>query len=146
MKQPILATAASDKTLMVWQYTTHPGSLSLQIVKTLKDTIQAVAIHPCGFYLVISHHDRVMIYTLHPDDIVVAQFHYHEIRGCTEIQFSNGGHLYALNDEDGNIQVFRFWQNERIPDGVFQGHSGPVQSIVWLDDDTGFVSCGVNDH
>ena len=29
MKQPILATAASDQTLMVWSYTTHPGSLSL---------------------------------------------------------------------------------------------------------------------
>lgn len=114
MKQPILVTAASDNVLMVWQYTTHPGSLTLQIVKYLDDVVQAVAVHPSGFYVVVAHVDRVRIYTIHPDDIAVAQFAYHEIRGCTEIQFANGGHLYALNDEEGNVHVFRFWQNERL--------------------------------
>jgi hypothetical protein len=39
MKQPILATAASDNTLMVWGYTTHPGSLELKCVKLLGDVI-----------------------------------------------------------------------------------------------------------
>ena len=85
LKQQILATAASDQTLMVWSYTTHPGSLSLQIVKQLLDPILAVAFHPSGFYVVIAHPDRVRIYTVHPDDIAVAQFAIHEIRGCTEI-------------------------------------------------------------
>ena len=97
----------------------------------------------------VAHLDRVRIYTLHPDDVAIAQFSYHEIRGCTEIQFSNGGQLYALNDEDGHVHIFRFWQNERL-DQVFKdsqlGHSGPVKSIVWLDDDTGFITAGRDDH
>lgn len=104
-----------------------------------------MAVHPSGFYVVVAHVDRVRIYTIHPDDVAVAQFAYHEIRGCTEIQFSNGGHLYALNDEDGNVQVFRFWQNERL-DQVFKGHTCPVKSIVWQDDDTGFITTGISDH
>ena len=103
MKQPILATAANDQTLMIWRYNTHPGSMSLQVAKTLTDMILAVAIHPSGFYCVIAHLDRVKIYTIHPDDVAHSSFHHHPIRGCTDIQFSNGGHLYALNDEDGNV-------------------------------------------
>ena len=146
MKQPILATAASDHTIMIWQYTSHPGSLYLQCVKRLQDTIQAVAIHPSGFYTVIAHVDRIRIYTIHSDDVAVAQFLTHEVRGCTEISFSNGGHLYAVNDEENNIQVFKFWQNELMPNGVFTGHESPVKSIVWLEDDTGFISCGKDDH
>ena len=39
MKQPILATAASDQNIMIWQYTTHPGALQLQCIKQLPDVI-----------------------------------------------------------------------------------------------------------
>ena len=102
-KQPILATAASDQTLMIWQYSPHPGSLDLQLVKRLQDAIMAVAIHPSGFYIVVAHVDRVRIYTVHQDDIAAAQFTSAEVRGCTEIQFAAGGHLYACNDEEGNV-------------------------------------------
>ena len=111
MKKPILATAASDHVLMVWHYTTHPGQLTLQVVKSLQDTIQAVAIHPSGFYLVIAHLDRIKVYAIYTDDIVPSPFSNREIlvRGCSEIQFSNGGHLFAINDDDGTIHVYKFW-------------------------------------
>lgn len=39
MKKPILATAAQDQTLMVWDYTVHPPQLNLKIVKKLPDII-----------------------------------------------------------------------------------------------------------
>ena len=146
MKQPILVTAASDKTLMVWHFTTHPGSLSLQIVKQLPDVIQAVAVHPSGFYIVVAHLDRVVVYTVHPEDVAIANFAHHDIRGCTEIQFSNGGHLYALNDDDHKVKVFKFWSNECPPQWVFTGHASPIKSIWWLEDDTGLVSTGRDDH
>ena len=96
--------------------------------------------------MVIAHLDEVRIYTIHPDDVAVAQFKSHPIKGCTEIQFASGGQYFALNDEDGNIQVFKFWQNERIPDGLLSGHTGPIRSILWLDDDTGFISTGRDDN
>ena len=72
MKQQILATASSDHILFIWQYTTHPGQLTLQTVKSLTDLIQAVAIHPSGFYLVIGHLDRVKVYTVHTEDVAAA--------------------------------------------------------------------------
>ena len=115
-------------------------------MKKLPDLIQAIALHPSGFYAVISHLDRVKIYTIHPDDVAPSQFGHHDIKGCTEIQFSQGGNLYALNDEDHNIQVFKFWQNERPAHWVFSGHNSPIRSITWLPDDTGFASTGLNDN
>lgn len=62
-----------------------------------------MAIHPSGFYLVIGHLDRVKVYTVHTEDVAPAQFEHHEIRGCTEIQFSNGGSMYALNDDANQV-------------------------------------------
>ena len=70
---------------MIWNYNPHPGQLTLQTVKSLTDMIQAVAIHPTGFYLVIGHLDRVKVYTVHPDDVAASNFDHHDIRGCTEI-------------------------------------------------------------
>ena len=70
---------------MIWQYSSHPGQLYLQTVKSLTDMIQAVAFHPSGFYLVIGHQDRVKVYTVHPDDVAPAHFEHLDVRGCSEI-------------------------------------------------------------
>jgi len=105
-----------------------------------------VAIHPSGFFAVIAHRERVSTYTIHPDDLAYARNDYIEIRGTTEIQFSNGGHLFALNDDDCGVQVFQFWQHRRIKNGLFKEHSSKVKQILWLSDDTGFITVGNNDH
>ena len=131
---------------MIWHYSPHPGALYLQVVKSLTDMIQAVAIHPTGFYLVIGHLDRVKVYTIHPDDVAPAHFEHHDIRGCTEIQFSNGGNMYALNDDEHRVLVFSFWQNSKIANGVLTGHTSNVRSIQWLNDDTGLITVGKDDH
>ena len=55
--------------------------------------------------------------------------------------------MYAVNDDDGNIHVFRFWENQRIPNGIFRGHHfGQVKQISWLNDDSGFISVGKDDR
>lgn len=50
-----------------------------------------------------------------------------------------------MNDDEGGVQVFRFWQNERV-NQVFKQHNSPVRSIVWMEDDTGFITTGREDH
>lgn len=131
---------------MIWQYSSHPGQLYLQTVKSLTDMIQAVAFHPSGFYLVIGHQDRVKVYTVHPDDVAPAHFEHLDVRGCSEIQFSNGGNMYALNDDDNRVQIYSFWQNCRIPNGMLTAHTSPVRQIHWLNDDTGLITVGKDDH
>lgn len=54
--------------------------------------------------------------------------------------------MYAVNDDEGNIHVFRFWEHLRIPNGIFRGHYGQVKQIAWLNDDSGFISVGKDDR
>ena len=90
-----------------------------------------MAIHPSGMYFVIAHIDKIHIYALHTDDVAISNFRSVPIlvRGCTEVSFSNGGHLFAFNDEENRVNVFKFWQMERHEYGTLQGHEGPIQAL-----------------
>ena len=65
------------------------------------------------------------------------------IKSCKEIKFANGGHLFACA-ENHNVKVFRFYQGD-CPEGyTFKEHVNKVTSINWFDDDSGFVSTGID--
>ena len=70
-----------------------------------------MAIHPSGMYIVIAHLDKIRIYALHTDDVLISSFSTVpvKVRGCTEATFSNGGHLFAFNDDDSRVHVYKFW-------------------------------------
>ena len=55
--------------------------------------------------------------------------------------FSHGGHLFACQN-DKQIWVYKFYTAECPVQFQFEGHVQPVKRISWLEDDTGFVSCG----
>ena len=63
------------------------------------------------------------------------------IRECREIVFSHGGHLFACQN-DKEIWVYKFYTASIPQHFKFIGHNQPVKRIDWLDDDTGFVTCG----
>ena len=63
-------------------------------------------------------------------------------KGCREIRFSNGGHLFATTSTQGVIQVYKFYTAECPKDLEFRLHMGRVRSIAWFDDDSGFASGG----
>ena len=54
--------------------------------------------------------------------------------------------MYALNDDDNRVQIYSFWQNCRIPNGMLTAHTSPVRQIHWLNDDTGLITVGKDDH
>jgi len=64
------------------------------------------------------------------------------VKGCREVRFSNGGHLFAV--AAGNIasQVYNFYTSESPPHFMCKGHVQKVRSINWFEDDMGFVSAG----
>ena len=64
-------------------------------------------------------------------------------KGCREIVFSNGGHLFACQHQTF-IHVFKFFTAECPSNYVFKAHMGHVRSISWLDDDTGFVTSALD--
>lgn len=65
-----------------------------------------------------------------------------QVKGCTEIKFSNGGHLFAAAYGSNATYVFNFYTNENPPNFQCKGHIQKVRAIDWFDDDMGFVSAG----
>ena len=95
-------------------------------------------------YLVVAFFDKIKHYNIHPDSI--QSFYEVNIRACTDIQFSHGGHLYACADDEFKIMVFNFFTGICPEEYQFIGHhKGMIKQISWLEDDTGFVSVSA-DH
>lgn len=68
-----------------------------------------------------------------------------QLKHCFEIQFSNGGHLFAATQATNNVvQVYNFYTNESPAHYIHKGHVGKVKCIDWFDDDMGFASTGIS--
>ena len=63
------------------------------------------------------------------------------IKSCREIQFSNGGHLFACVNIY-SIQIYNFYTGENPSNMIFNEHEGKVRCISWAEDDSYFVSAG----
>jgi len=64
------------------------------------------------------------------------------VKGCNEIRFANGGHLFAIVSAEKNIHVYNFYTYECTERMKFQGHMGRIMSIDWFQNDMGFTTCG----
>jgi len=107
----------------------------------LTEEALAVAFHPSGFHIVVAIQDKIMFMNilskaLQPGKNI-------PVKGCREIRFSHGGHLFAAAHGNNASFVYNFYTyNGDSPPPQFQckGHIAKVRAIDWFDDDTGFVS------
>lgn len=65
------------------------------------------------------------------------------IKSCIELKFANGGHLFAAANTN-SINVYNFYTGENRSDMAFKNHKGRVKTISWFEDDSGFVSAGLD--
>ena len=142
IKKNLIATCSSDQTVKVWSYSPSLG-FELQINQWFGEDAICVAFHPAGFQVVVGFYDRIRMMNVF--DKSIQQYKDITVKQCREIVFSNGGHLFAcmfLN----LIHVYNFYTGCTPPHYVFKGHNGPIRSISWLQDDTGFVSSALDSN
>ena len=133
----MIATCSTDKTIKIWNY----ANKSLEISNLLTEEALAVAFHPSGFHIVVAIQDKILFMNILSK--ALQQFKSIPVKGCREIKFSNGGHLFAAAHGNNASFVYNFYTyNGDTPPPQFQckGHIQKVRSIDWFDDDTGFVS------
>ena len=53
----------------------------------------------------------------------IVSFKSQPIKGCSEIKFSHGGHMFACIANSKDINVFNFYTSECPPTMMFGGHS-----------------------
>lgn len=72
----------------------------------------------------------------------IHQFKTLQIKGCNEIRFANGGHLFACVTHEKNINVYNFFTGDCLDRMQFGGHIARIMSIDWYANDMGFTTCG----
>jgi len=97
IKKPFIATCSSDRTVKVWSYRASGGSslsgFSLEVDQSFQEEANSVAFHPSGFHLVVGFSDRIRMMNLFEKSLT--SYKDLPIKACSEIVFSNGGHLFA---------------------------------------------------
>lgn len=137
IKKNLVVTCSIDKTVRIWNNAPNQTP-SLEICELFNDEAYSVAFHPSGFHIIVGFTDRVRMMNVFQKSL--KSFHTIAIKGCREIRFSNGGHLFACASQS-NINIYKFYTGEN-GDMIYKMHGGPVRCLHWFDDDSGFISGG----
>lgn len=135
IRKQLIVTSSNDKSIKIWNY----ANKTMEISYYTQDDPLAVAFHPSGFHLIVALKDKlnlmnVLSKSLHPFKQLQS------IKMCKEIQFANGGHLFAAANGP-IVQIYNFYTGELLIQ--CKGHTQKVRSIHWFNDDMGFASCGM---
>jgi WD40 repeat protein len=89
IRKQLIVTCSKDRMVKIWNYMQKTNEISY----ACQEECLAVAFHPSGFHLVVAVQDKILLMnvlskSLHP-------FKNIQVKACREIQFSNGGHLFA---------------------------------------------------
>ncbi len=141
LKRPIVVTASKDKTIRVWSYHSSSSLIALEICETMYDEVSAMALHPSGNYLLASFSNAVQFLNIYPRKL--EKYHELPITACVEIKFTTQGHLVAIQNQS-EVHVYRFFTAELPANYTFGWHLSSVKSITWNEDDTGFVTAGID--
>lgn len=135
IRKPLIATCGLDRSVRIWNYEV----CSLEQYKEFQEECYSIALHPSGLYILVGFSDKLRLMNLLIDDI--RSFKEFTIRGCRECSFSNGGHLFAA--VHGNvIQLYSSTTFENV--GNLKGHNGKVRQVIWSQDDSKIISCGMD--
>ena len=89
VRKPLVVTCAADRTIRIWNFYNR----DCEIWKKFPEEPHSVAIHPNGLYLLSGFTDKLKMMHILNDDIKTVRDL--PIRGCREVKFSHGGHLFA---------------------------------------------------
>ena len=90
IKKNLIATCSTDKTVRIWNNSNPP---TLDICYEYGDEAFSVAFHPSGFHIIVGFTDKVRMMNIFSKTL--KPFQNIPIKGCRDIKFSNGGHLFA---------------------------------------------------
>jgi len=142
LQKPYVASVGSDRTLRIWNYVKWTCELTHEFKG---DEPSAVALHPSGNQLLVGLRERVRLYNIMFDTIKL--FREIPIKNCRELQFSNGGQMFAATM---GITIFVYsTYGYSVQSGMqqlyaFTGHLSPVKRVLWSPDDTFMYTAGMD--
>ncbi|KAF6216035.1 hypothetical protein GE061_000372 [Apolygus lucorum] len=122
-----------DRTCRIWDY----KQKNVVLIKDFPDEIYSAAFHPSGFYCLLGFTDKLKLLMILIDDM--KPIRHVDIKGCTLVEFSKGGHIFAaVNGVAVELYSSVTFQNLAI----LTGHIGPVRAVQFVKDDCFLYTCG----
>ncbi len=138
-RKPYLVTCSrEDQSLRLWNYRTRV-SVATKIFTSESQRPMSCSIDPMGNVILVCFPGRIQLFYIDVKGLTMDR----EIicRGARKAYFNHGGGNFVVAC-GRKIEVYQTHSGLHL--GSFQGHSMPIQSIRWADDDLGFISCGLD--
>ena len=131
-----LVVTCSEHYIMIWNW--HERKFEMAWPCPIGEGATAVAFHPSGFHILAAVGDKIMMMNVLSNSM--SEYHNFVAKGCREIRFSNGGHLFAAS-HGIKTHVYNFYTSDCPPNMICTGHNGKIMNIDWFEDDSGFADC-----
>ena len=106
MRKELIATCSRDKSVSIWNYATKTHEAS----QSFTEECLTIAFHPSGLHLLVALQDKILMCNVLSNQIDGPR--QIPIKGCNEIRFSNGGHLFACVQNEKNVHIFNFYTGD----------------------------------
>jgi WD40 repeat protein len=134
-QKPLIFTVGADRTARAWNY----FRWRCEVCTQLTEDPTSIAAHPTGFQVVIAFKERVRLYNVLLG--ALRPFKEMPVKNCRELQFSNGGHVFACVSGI-SVHVYSTHTFEQLH--IFNGHIAPVTRLTWSRDDHYLYSAGAD--
>ncbi|KAJ4459588.1 putative flagellar associated protein [Paratrimastix pyriformis] len=136
VRKPLLASCSADGWVRVWNYMDR----LCELAKAMESPAECVSLHPSGFHLLVGCTDRLRLYNIHHDGLVLVR-DFPQVKQCKEVLFSNGGHLFAVAHAKV-ITIFATYTCEAL--FQLKAHAAPVRALQWSRDDRYLATAGLD--
>ncbi|KAJ3180167.1 Cilia- and flagella-associated protein 57 [Gaertneriomyces sp. JEL0708] len=135
LTKPLLAVTSLDRAVRLYNYV----DLTCELVKYFPEEAYSCALHPSGLWLVVGFADKLRMFSVVAGDLRMGREW--GVRGCREVQFSQGGHLLALTHST-SIQVYTTYTHELL--FTLKGHTSKIRSLTFSTNDSHLISAGMD--
>ncbi|ETO14419.1 hypothetical protein RFI_22950 [Reticulomyxa filosa] len=131
IRKPFIITCGEDKCIKIWNY--HDKTMLFS--KRFEKEPLCISAHPSGMHIAVGFHDKLRLMNVLMDDLQIYQDF--SIKGCTQVKYSNGGHLLAAVNASV-IQIYTTYSLQIVT--ILKGHTAKIHSIWWSLDDRQIIT------
>ena len=131
----LVVTCSRDRTIKIWNFVDS----TLELSQRFAELPLSVSLHPSGSFLLVGFQTSVKLFSILIGGLV--PIWEASLMGCHRVNFSNGGHCFAVASEF-TIFIYDTFRQDVI--AKHDAHAGDIKNILWSSLDRFVLTTGQN--